>query len=409
MRLDSAFIRSQFPAFSEPSLAGWSFFENAGGSYTCQQVIDRLLEFYTRTKVQPYYPFPASIEAGRKMDESYRRLSAYLNVGEDELNFGPSTSQNVYVLANALRPMWRDGDEIVVSCQDHEANAGAWRRLASRGIVARDWHINEKTGQLAVEDLATLISSRTRMIAFPHASNVIAHINPVKEISDIAHRAGAIAVVDGVSYAPHGLPDIDELGADIYLFSLYKTWGPHLGAMIVRRQLMKEMSNQSHYFHEDAVRSMLTPAGPDHAQIASVAGLADYLDVVYKHHFDEEADAKTRGRKLRKLFSEYESELLTPLLEFLKSREDVLIVGPDDPNLRAATVSILPLDKNVTEVAAALEKEKLMVGTGNFYGVRPLTAMNIELDPGLIRLSFVHYTTMAEIEHLIRGLRVALK
>jgi selenocysteine lyase/cysteine desulfurase len=109
MPLDIDFIRSQFPAFREPSLAGWSFFENAGGSYMCQQVIDRLLTFYTQTKVQPYYPYPASTEAGKRMDESYTRLSAYLNIGEDELNFGPSTSQNVYVLATALRPMWGDG------------------------------------------------------------------------------------------------------------------------------------------------------------------------------------------------------------------------------------------------------------------------------------------------------------
>ena len=133
MQLDSNFIRAQFPAFSEPSLAGWSFFENAGGSYTCRQVIDRLTEFYTRTKVQPYYPFPAAIAAGEKMDESYSRLSAYLNVGEDEINFGPSTSQNVYVLANALRPMWRDGDEIIVSCQDHEANAGGLAAIGESG------------------------------------------------------------------------------------------------------------------------------------------------------------------------------------------------------------------------------------------------------------------------------------
>ena len=280
MPLDIDFIRSQFPAFREPSLKGWSFFENAGGSYTCQQVIDRLLAFYTQTKVQPYYPYPASMEAGSKMDEAYTQLSAYLNVGEDELNFGPSTTQNVYVLANALRPMWADGDEIIVSCQDHEANAGAWRRLADRGIVVKEWHIDEKTGILNLDDLDSLISSQTKMIAFPHASNVVAHINPVREIADIAHLAGAIAVVDGVSFAPHGLPDITALGADIYLFSLYKTWGPHLGAMFVKRELMLNMANQSHYFNEGHARSCLTPAGPDHAQIAAAAVIASYLDAV---------------------------------------------------------------------------------------------------------------------------------
>lgn len=408
MPLDIDFIRSQFPAFREPSLKGWSFFENAGGSYTCQQVIDRLLAFYTQTKVQPYYPYPASMEAGSKMDEAYTQLSAYLNVGEDELNFGPSTTQNVYVLANALRPMWSDGDEIIVSCQDHEANAGAWRRLADRGIVVKEWHIDEKTGILNLDDLDSLISSQTKMIAFPHASNVVAHINPVREIADIAHLAGAIAVVDGVSFAPHGLPDITALGADIYLFSLYKTWGPHLGAMFVKRELMLNMANQSHYFNEGHARSCLTPAGPDHAQIAAAAGIASYLDAVYSHHFDEEVAPAEKGRRLHKLFSDYEKSLLVPLLDFLKSRDDLIIIGPDDAEIRAATVTILPKNKSVAQITAALGEQKLMVGSGDFYGVRPLTEMNVDLDTGVIRMSFVHYTTMAEIEHLIRGLTIAL-
>ena len=408
MPLDIDFVRSQFPAFREPSLADWAFFENAGGSYMCQQVIDRLLTYYTQTKVQPYYPYPASTEAGRRMDESYSRLSAYLNIGEDELNFGPSTSQNVYVLAQALRPMWQDGDEIIVSCQNHEANSGAWRRLENQGIVVRDWHIDEKTGRLAVDDLDQLITLRTRLIAFPHASNVIAHINPVRDIAAKAHKVGAIVAVDGVSYAPHGLPDIQQLDADIYLVSLYKTWGPHLGAMFVKRALLKQMTNQSHYYNKDKTHYCLTPAGPDHAQIAAAAGIADYLDAVYKHHFDDNTGSAIKGQRLHRLFSDYESSLLTPLLDFLKTRNDVLIVGPDDPRIRAPTVTILPLNKPVPVVVAELEKQKLMVGSGDFDGVRQLNEMNIELDPGVIRMSFLHYTNKDEIDRLISGLTIAL-
>ena len=409
MPLDIDFIRSQFPAFREPSLAGWAFFENAGGSYMCQQVIDRLLTYYTQTKVQPYYPYPASTEAGKRMDESYARLSAYLNIGEDELNFGPSTSQNVYVLAQALRTMWEDGDEIIISCQNHEANSGAWRRLENQGIVVRDWHIDEKTGRLAADDLDQLITVRTRLIAFPHASNVIAHINPVRDIAAKAHKADAIVAVDGVSYAPHGLPDIQQLDADIYLFSLYKTWGPHLGAMFVKRALMKQMSNQSHYYNKDKAHYCLTPAGPDHAQIAAAAGIADYLDAVYTHHFDDDTGSTVKGQRLHQLFSEYESSLLTPLLDFLKTRNDVFIVGPDDPRIRAPTVTILPLNKPVAVVVAELEKLKLMVASGDFDGGRQLSEMNIDLDPGVIRMSFLHYTTQEEIDRLISGLTIALR
>ncbi|MFA5905186.1 MAG: aminotransferase class V-fold PLP-dependent enzyme [Desulfobacula sp.] len=407
-QLDSTFIRSQFPAFEEPSLSGWGFFENAGGSYACRQVISRLTDYYTKTKVQPYYPYPASLAAGAAMDESYTRMAAYLNVGEDEVHFGPSTTQNLYVLAQAFRELWDRGDEIIVTNQDHEANSGFWRRLEKTGIVVKEWGIDPKTGRLNPDDLDALFSSRTRLLAFPHCSNIVAHVNPVAEIAAKAKAVGAWVVVDGVSYAPHGLPDIQALGADIYLFSLYKTWGPHLGLMTIKKKLLNALPNQGHYFNAGVVRKKMTPAGPDHAQIAAVSGLADYLDVVFAHHFKGEAAPAERGRRIQQMFHSYETELLTPLMDWLRNREDVVIVGPDDPELRAPTVSIIPGRKSLEDVFARLTNRKLMVGLGHFYGVRPLLGMNIPIEKGVLRLSFVHYTTADEVDRLIKGLGAAL-
>ncbi len=392
----------------EPSLKGWAFFENAGGSYPCRQVIDRLTNFYLKNKVQPYYPYPASQLAGQFMDESYRRMAEYLNVDESEIHFGPSTTQNVYVLANAMRPMWENGDEIIVSCQDHEANAGAWRRLDERGIKIIEWHVDRETGLLPMKDLEGLFSKRTKMIAFPHCSNVIGHVNPVKEISQIAHSKGALCVVDGVAYAPHGFPDLKDLGADIYLFSLYKTYGPHLGLMYVKQNLIKKMENQSHFFKEGISRNMITPAGPDHAQIGAVSGILDYLDSVYEHHFPEQALPSERNRALNGLFHAHEQQLLERLLNFLNSRKDVRIIGPDNTKDRAPTVSIIPLNKSIEEVYAVLTRHKLMLGIGNFYAVRPLMDMDIPRQPGVLRISFLHYTSMDEIDQLIGGLKSAL-
>ena len=408
--LDINFVRSQFPAFSEPSLEGWAFFENAGGSYACRQVIDRLTTFYTKMKVQPYGPYPAAIMAGQWMDESYEVMAGLLNVGVDEVHFGPSTSQNTYVLANALRPMWNDGDEIVVSNQDHEANAGVWRRLSERGLTVREWMINPETGRLGLDDLDDLLTDRTRMVAFPHASNVVAHINPVADICARAHAAGAIAVVDGVSYAPHGLPDVAALDADIYMFSLYKTWGPHLGLMTVRRSLLDRMANQGHYFNASDPHKIVTPAGPDHAQIAAAAGVVHYIDALHDHHFGSvgDPDPAERGRRVHDLMQSHERKLLAPLLAWLRDRNDVKIIGPDDPSLRAPTVAVLPIDKPIDQVVATLAEHKLMVGAGDFYAVRPLDGMGIALDPGVLRLSFVHYTSEAEIDQLLAGLSAAL-
>jgi selenocysteine lyase/cysteine desulfurase len=408
MKLDLPFVRSQFPAFSEPSLQGWAFFENAGGSYPCIQVIKRLTDFYMKNKVQPYYPYPASMQAGELMDASYSRMADYLNVDAAEIHFGPSTTQNVYVLANAMRPMWQDGDEIIVSCQDHEANAGAWRRLADRGMNVVEWHVDRETGLLNVETLKGLFSKRTKMVAFPHCSNVIGHVNPAKDISAMAHAHGALSVVDGVAFAPHGFPDLKTLGADIYLFSLYKTFGPHLGLMFVKKELIVKMENQSHFFKKGIAKNMLTPAGPDHAQIGVTSGILDYLDAVYEHHFKQPVVPSERNRALNGLFHEHEQALLERLLAFLRSRADVQIVGPANTQDRAPTISIIPLSRSIGEVYATLTRHKLMLGMGNFYAVRPLMDMNIPLQPGVIRISFLHYTTMAEIDQLIAGLKEAL-
>jgi selenocysteine lyase/cysteine desulfurase len=407
-QLDSKFIRSQFPAFEEPSLDGWAFFENAGGSYTCRQVISRLNDYYVKTKVQPYYNYPASQKAGAAMDESYSRLAGYLNVGADEVQLGPSTSQNAYVLAHAFRELWDEGDEIIVSNQDHEANAGFWRRLEKSGIVIREWCVNPDTGVLNPDDLDGMLSAKTRLLAFPHCSNIIGHVNPVAEIVAKAKAAGVTVVVDGVSYAPHGLPDVGSLGVDIYLFSLYKTWGPHLGLMTIKKEVMDVLPNQGHFFNKQFVHKKMLPAGPDHAQIAAASGIAHYLDDVYAHHFSDAVDPAEKGRHLKELFQQYEKSLLTPLLDWLRQRDDVFIVGPADPERRVPTVSIIPKRKSIDEVFAALTSRQLMVGQGDFYGVRPLMGMDIPVEPGVLRLSFVHYTTEDEVNRLIDGLSGAL-
>ena len=408
MKPDLEFIRAHFPAFTESSLKGWAFFENAGGSYPCKQVIQRLTDFYMKNKVQVNYPYPASTKAGNLMEASYQRFADYLNVDASEIHFGPSTTQNVYVLANAMRPMWEDGDEIIVSCQDHEANAGAWRKLAERGMKVKEWHVHPETGLLMIDELKKLFTHRTKMVAFPHCSNVIGHVNPVKEIAELAHQHGAVIVVDGVAMAPHGFPDIKELGADIYLFSLYKTFGSHQGLMYVKQDLIAKMENQSHFFKEGITRSMLTPAGPDHPQIAASSGIIDYFDAVYEHHFQDEATPAQRNRDLNTLYKLQEKTLLERLMAFLATRDDLRIVGPATLEDRAPTVSVIPLKKNLKEVYAGLTKHQLMLGMGHFYAVRPFMDMGIPADPGVLRISFVHYTTEDDIDQLIEGLKAVL-
>ncbi|WP_170371186.1 aminotransferase class V-fold PLP-dependent enzyme [Ruegeria arenilitoris] len=400
--LDIDFVRAQFPAFSEPSLKGQAFFENAGGSYTCKPVLDRLTRFYTQRKVQPYAPYEASRLAGEEMDEARVRMAALLGVDTDELSFGPSTTQNTYVLAQAFRQWMKPGEAIVVTNQDHEANSGPWRRLAEDGIEVREWEIDPETGSLNPSDLENLLDDKVRLVCFPHCSNVIAEINPVTEITAIAHAAGAFVCVDGVSYAPHGFPNVGDLGPDIYLFSSYKTYGPHQGCMVIRRTLGELLPNQGHFFNGDVLYKRFTPAGPDHAQIAASAGMADYVEQLCDHHGGPSSGASARGAFVHDLMRAHEVELLQPVLDALKDRNAVRLIGPSDAERRAPTVA-LAVNRNSESVAADLSKHGIMAGGGDFYAVRPLTAMGVDLEQGVLRVSFTHYTSRNEIDQLLEA------
>lgn len=402
--LDLDFIRSSFPAFGEPTLEGFAHFENAGGSYACRQTVEWLDRFYRRTKVQPYYVFPASRTAGEQMDAAKRRMAEWLNVGQGELHFGPSTSQNTYVIAQALRQNLKPGDEVIVTNQDHEANIGAWSRLEDEGIVVREWKIDPDTAELHPMDLEALLSDRTRAVAFTHCSNVVASINPVREITDLVHEAGAWAIVDGVSFCPHGMPDVAALGADIYLFSLYKVYGPHLGAMYISSKLNAELPYQGHFFNAGNPAARFTPAGPDHAQIATVNGVMDYMESVFSHHEPGEAPVEVRAERVRELFRSHESILLQPLLDFLSAHPRIRLIGKDRAAGRAPTVAFSVEGQSSMDFASKLSDRKLGVGVGNFYAYRLVEALGYDPDDGVLRASFVHYTSPEEITRLIEAI-----
>jgi cysteine desulfurase family protein (TIGR01976 family) len=404
-KLDINFVRNQFPAFSEPSLEGFAHFENAGGSYACGQMIDLLHRYYCETKVQPYYGFDVSRRAGQQMDSARKRMASWLNVATDEVHFGASTSQNTYVVSQALRQHLKPGDEIIVTNQDHEANIGAWRRLEAEGMVIREWQINPETAELETGDLDDLLNERTRVVAFTHCSNIVGSVNPVREWTDKIHAAGALAIVDGVSHAGHGLSDVDALGADIYLFSLYKVYGPHLGVMVMRKAVNEQLPAQCHFFNVDHTTDRFTPAGPDHAQIASVNGVLDYFEAVYSHHYGSDGStALQKTSRIRALFQHAERKNLQPLLDFLGQHKGVRLIGKAVTKHRAPTVALTVEGQDPADIAAALASQKIGVGNGNCYAYRIMNALGIPPEQGVLRLSFVHYTQEEELNRLMEAL-----
>ncbi|MCB1517000.1 MAG: aminotransferase class V-fold PLP-dependent enzyme [Hyphomicrobiaceae bacterium] len=399
-------LRESFCAFSEQSLTDQVFMDNAAGSYTATEVLKRFDHFYTSHKVQPYGVYPASIAAGQMMDESYERIAAALNLPADWIQFGPSTSQNTYVLGKAFAEYLQPGDAIIVTDQDHEANTGAWRKISRHGIEVREWAIDPHTGHLDPADLENLLDDKVRLVAFPHVSNIVGEINPAKELCALIRRSGAISVVDGVSFAPHSLPDLADLGADIYLFSTYKTYGPHLGIMAIDPDLNRTLPNQGHFFNEKKLRYRLTPAGPDHAQIGAVGGIADYLE-----RLAEIAGSSVPGitsfEKARNAMRAQEKQLMVPLLDFLSNRNDIRLIGPADPDGRAPTIS-LAHHKSGSELAKDLAPLGIMAAGGHFYAWRTLQSLGIDPEHGVLRLSFVHYTSRDDVARTISALDAIL-
>jgi len=410
--LDLAFVRDQFPAFAETSLKDWAFFENAGGSYACGPVVERLNRFYRETKVQPYGPFPASRRAGEEMDEARARLAGYLNVATDEVHFGPSTSQNSYVLAQAFRALLLPGDEIIVTNQDHEANNGAWRKLAADGIVVREWRMSTVSDDLEIADLEALLSPRTRLVCVTHCSNIVGLVHDVKAIAALVHAAGALICVDGVAFAPHRRVDVKDLDVDFYLYSTYKVFGPHLGVLYGRRALLQQLANQSHYFlDEDDFQRRLCPGGLNYELTAGAAGIGAYLDRVHEHHYPgANVDRHQRLDRVFELFVAHEQALIGRVQDYLATKPGMRLIGGGaaGPRERVGVFAFTVDGRDSRDVVARLQAQRIGVHADDFYAARCIDALGARPQGGVVRLSMVHYSSSEDLDRVLEGLERTL-
>ena len=411
MQLDIDYVRQQFGQLQDDP--GFVFASNAGGSYVCNQA-NAVLEQYNRhTRVQPYARYATSAAAGEAMDRARTGWAAALNIDPSELTFGPSTSINTYVMAQAMGAAWRAGDEIVVTNQDHEANSGAWRRKAEeKGVTIRQWEVDPETGLLDPDALPPLLRDNTRGVFFTHCSNIVGTVNPVRDIVDRVRSASPARVfVDGVAYAPHHIPDLKALGVDGYAFSLYKVFGPHQGLMYVNREMRGELASQAHYFNRGMPTKDFNPAGPQHAQVAGCAGVIDYFEDLHAHHFGpSDAPLNRRLDELHRLILEHESALAEPLLDFIVGHPGLRLVGK--PHVRdrdrAPTIALRPTGMPSADLMTRLVDAGIGTENGNFYAHRLISDLGIDPDDGVVRLSLVHYSSLAEVERILAALDAAL-
>ena len=203
-------------------------------------------------------------------------------------------------MAQAIGDLWKPGDEIIVTNQDHEANSGVWRRKAhEKGVTIRQWEVDPDTGLLDVDALIPLLNDNTRWVFFTHCSNIVGTVNPVAEISRTDQGgSNARVFVDAVAYAPHHISDLKALGVDGYAFSLYKVFGPHQSLLYVNADIHGELTSQAHYFNRAIPPRISIPAGPQHAQVAACAGVLDYFDDLHQHHFGEPDKSATHNCRI---------------------------------------------------------------------------------------------------------------
>ena len=403
--LDPLFVRGQFPA----ALWKWAFFENAGGSYVPKSVIKRLTAYMSENQVQPGTYFPGATKALERMDIGHTLMAAMIGANPNEVVIGPSTSINIYVLANALRSLWDEGSEIIVAVQNHEANSTPWRRLSDSGIKVLDWPVLPETGTLDIKVLENLLSDRTRLVAFPHVSNILGAINDIQAITNLTHKAGAQVCVDGVAYAPHRALDVKGWNVDYYVFSFYKTFGPHMGCLYGKREHLLAAKNQGHYFFSnDDIAHKLNPAGPQHEIIASLQGIDDYFEALSNHHLDSTPSVLiSRQKALFALIAEHEEGLANKFLEFLKTRRELRLFGPwnSSKSVRVPTFSFTVKKKSSHEIPRTLATKGIAVSNGHFYAKRLIETMGvINSEEGVVRVSMAHYNTEEEVGRLIAAM-----
>ncbi|MEO5759331.1 MAG: cysteine desulfurase-like protein [Mesorhizobium sp.] len=402
MSLDLDFVRSQFPALQ----TGWAFFDNAGGSQVLRPVAERVADYMLTTSVQIGASYEPSMKASEMLSQARARIATFVGAARpEEVFFGPSTTVLVRFLATAMASQLSAGDEIIVTNFDHESNIGPWLILKERGIVFKVWEIDPETLMPSLDTLSALMSDRTRLVCVTHASNLLGSINPIRQIADFVHARGALICVDGVAYAPHRAIDVQDLDVDYYVFSFYKTYGPHYAVMYGRHDLLLELDSLYHYFYgKEKVPGKLEPGNPCYELAWGAAGIVDYL----------EALSGGKGRQaIEQAFEDiavHETEIGERLLSWLRMRNGVRIVGHrgSDPSLRVPTISFTVDGHLPQDIVARTDDARIGVRHGDFHSRRLAEALGLS-PQGVIRASLVHYNTAAEVDRLIETLDQVLR
>lgn len=400
-------VRAEFPALHN----GFAYLDNAGGSQVLRRVADRVRDYLLTSSVQLGASYAHSQDAGARVLAARRSVATLIHAAhDDEVVMGPATTALMFQVTQAILPSIQPGDEIIVTNTDHESNIGAWLRLQAAGAVLRFWNVNPHTLELDLSDLQALLSPKVKWVAMTHASNILGTINPVAQVAALAHAVGARLCVDAVAYAPHRLVDVQASDADLYVFSFYKVFGPHFAVLWGRRELLLNLASLNHYFiSKDTIPYKLQPGNVNYELSYGCIGISDYLEDMGAR-LGAVGTARVKMQAAFDAFEKQEDLLAEQLLTFLRSKQNVRIIGLPDTKSgrRVPTISFMVDGVQSETIVRHTDRFGIGIRFGDFYAKRLIEFLGLQERGGVVRVSIAHYNTSAEIAHLIRHLDEAI-
>jgi cysteine desulfurase family protein (TIGR01976 family) len=378
-----------------------AYLDGPAGTQVPQSVIDAIARYYTTCNANTHGRFPTAEESDRLLHEARVLAAEFLGApGGQCISFGANMTTLNYALARAFGRLLREGDEILVTQLDHEANRGPWLGLREKGIVVREIDIrNDAT--LDYDDFARKVNPRTRLVAMGLASNAFGTVNDVSFARTVTHRAGALLLVDAVHYAPHFTVDAAAMGVDILLCSAYKFYGPHVGILYARGGILDLLETDRLRTQDQRAPHRIETGTQNHAAIAGVKAAIEFIA-----SFGTGADRRSRIVGGMEIIAAHENALARILHDALRDIDGVTVCGPSfEVSRRAPTVSFTVDGIRPEEVCTVLGRKGICAWDGNFYAVRPMEILGLHDRGGVTRVGISLYNTEEEISRLLEELK----
>jgi cysteine desulfurase family protein (TIGR01976 family) len=410
MTLDLSAIRSQFPSLNRPDI----FFDNPGGTQIARQSLDRINQYLIECNANHGGAFVTSIASDAVLDEAHQAMADFYNASSaQEIIFGNNMTTLTLHISRSISRDWKEGDEIVVTRLDHDANVTPWVLAAQDRGVKINWvDFDVEDGTLQLDDLQKALDRKPRLLAVGYASNGLGTINPVDKIVKMAHEAGATVYVDAVQYAPHGPIDVQKLDCDFLVTSSYKFFGSHAGILYGKHELLERLFAYKVRPATNELPGKFETGTQNHEAIAGVLGAIEYFEWIGKTFGDEDQDnlkddqywgRRLELKKAMLAIHAYELELSHALLSALEAVPGLHIYGLTDPDRledRVATFAFRLKDLHPRKVAEQLAAQGIYVWDGNYYALNITERLGVEDSGGMVRVGAVHYNTLEEVERL---------